>query len=40
MLEVDGSLSVIRREPRPQEPDHVVHTRKKLVRHHSRPRTS
>lgn len=32
MLEIDGTISVIRRDP--QRPDHVVKTRKKLTQHH------
>ncbi|MBX7131271.1 MAG: DUF421 domain-containing protein [Fimbriimonadaceae bacterium] len=32
MLEIDGTISVIRRDP--QRPEHVIKTRKKLTQHH------
>jgi hypothetical protein len=32
VLEIDGSISVVRRDPNGAVP--VVHTRKKLVHHH------
>jgi uncharacterized membrane protein YcaP (DUF421 family) len=32
MLEVDGTISVLRRDP--QHPTRVIHTRKRLVHHH------